>query len=136
MGGEHIVSVTPAGHLLKGSSRRHILQSLISYGFYDVEQFLCHLVGGNEENVGGSMSPLLLPGQQCNALCKHSHTFMSSPEPRPKESASTLRTPKRRREKLSNRVKFTIDWLLQITQEGGSEGEGWRSWKLLLCCLN
>lgn len=59
MGGEHIVSVTPVGCLLK-VQQSATLWCLISCSSFDVEKFLCHLVEANEEKAEGSMSLLLL----------------------------------------------------------------------------
>ncbi len=57
-------------------------------------------------------------------------TFLSSAKPQPKESISTLRTPKRNAEKLSSRAKFTIDWLLHIAEREGGGGGQWSWWLL------
>lgn len=40
-----------------------------------MEQFLCHLVGANEENAGGSMSLMLLPARSAVHSAKHPHIY-------------------------------------------------------------
>lgn len=95
-----------------------------------MEQFLCHLVGANEEKAGGSMLLLLLLLASSAAHSANTLTFLSIAKPHPKESISTLRTPKRNAEKLSGRAKFTIDWLLHITETERGRG-GQRSQELL-----
>lgn len=51
-----------------------MLECLISYGSFDVEPFLCHLLGANEENAGVINVPAAAAvGQQCSSLCKHHH---------------------------------------------------------------
>ena len=103
VGGVHIVSVTPWAFVKSPVS--NTFWHLISLCSFDVEPFLCHLVGANEKNAGGSMS-------FCKLTHSHTHTHISLRSAKPKESNSMLRTPKRNAEKLSDRVKLTIDWLL------------------------
>lgn len=77
-------------------------------------------LGANEEKAGGSMSLLLLASSAARSA--NTLTFRSSAKPQPKESISMLRTPKRSAEKLSDRAKFTIDWLLPIGERKGGGG--------------